>query len=289
MNKGLWVNANGRYLESSVLKVSLFVTDKDPMWQRPVSSTVGRLPAPLTALMLGTTAPFRESSTLDDAAIRKIIQQAKKNKKLKDVHVALGSGHPWAQLKRIWENKHISIPTKVWGTAMHPLSALNAALHRGDHYDPFSNTVVNYIKDPAILAHELGHAEDFANQTNPGVYILSRMNPVTMLNQEFIASSNAATLLDKINKRQKLKNRLKQLIRLNRVLGGGLGSYGGVVIGNALATISPEFRKLLSSHRGMNFIPPVAGALIGQAVGARFLPIGGRVLKRKLEQEDIGA
>ena len=50
----------------------VLIVDRQPMWKRPVSATIGRLNAPMTAMALGTTAPFRPGPCLGDDEVQRV-------------------------------------------------------------------------------------------------------------------------------------------------------------------------------------------------------------------------
>jgi len=72
---------------------------------------------------------------------------------------------------------------------------LFAELSRGDYYNPYTHTAVNYSNVEAIFAHEVGHAKDFKRFNTDWIYSLCRAIPPVMLYQEAKASLNAKELL----------------------------------------------------------------------------------------------
>ena len=310
------------YKAEAMDKLALQVDDRLPFSERLVSATLGRMSSPLMAAVLGTSAPFREAATMEDPKIRKLVARFKRDKELSDVQLSLGSTRPIEQLKRTWTNKNTWLPTKVMGTLAWPSSMMGAAMRRGDYYDPFANTAVVYNKEPAIIAHELGHAKDFKQKGAPGAYMVGRTLPPLMLYQEYTASRNAAEGMNTQKGSDRIK--LKNMERLNRILGGGMGSYvaGASYIladqmaarkGRRLPTImSPDslenvfkhlpakgsiaakilrFLKLPNdkyqlAHGITATIYVLLGALTGQLVAKRTLMFGGRKLRRKVEKQD---
>ena len=265
-------------------KLALTVTDYTGMSDNPLSATVGRLNAPVQALLLGTTAPFKGSASLDDPELAAAIEELKENKALDDVHLNLGGTTPIDNLSRVWSNKNISLPSKLLGTVGSPLNDLVTALTRSDNYNVYSNTATLFNPDEALLRHELGHAEDFSEAKNPVAYAITRgLIPGMTLYQEGQASINAIDgLADKLNteKGEELRGRLGRIDRANRVLGGGFGSYlgaglGGIAglaatpaliarYGKKLPAIfaNPNINKAIGSTGGA-----VLGALLGQLIG----------------------
>ena len=136
---------------------------------------------------------------------------------------------------------------KTAGLLLWPITELMKALLRMDCYDPFAHSIALYHRDSAILAHELGHAQDFAGREWRTLYICARSIPVVMLYQEWLASRLGA---------QNLRERglAKELKRANRVFAAGFASYIGAI----------WFAD------GGVFL----AALIGQAVGALVKPFG---------------
>jgi hypothetical protein len=72
---------------------------------------------------------------------------------------------------------------------------LFAELRRGDYYNPFTHTAVNYSNVESIFAHEVGHAKDFQRFDNDWIYSFARVVPPVMLYQEAQASLNAKNLM----------------------------------------------------------------------------------------------
>jgi hypothetical protein len=223
---------------------SLTVKEMLPMWRRPISAIFGRINAPFIALLLGTTAPFKSGPGSMNEDIRQVFIGFIKGNSRDRLELQLGSSRPLRNIVRIWRRNGLRICGKLIGTLFWPLSEIMRAIGRLDCYDPFAHTVVLYHRDPAILTHELGHAQDFAKRKWLTLYILARLLLPVLLYQEFKASSYGI-----INLRQ--RGLISQAKRANRVLCGGLGSYVGSV-----------FRA----------VGIILGALIGQAVGAIFRP-----------------
>ena len=254
---------------SGIVKSALDVFDREPMYKRPVSSTVGRAMSPLVALALGTTAPFRPGAYKDSERLKKLLEHASADEDLDDLAVSLGGGRPIEELKRIFKNPRTSLLTKAYGSASWPIVQLMTVLQRADHYDPFAHMVVQYNDDPAVLAHELGHARDFAGRKYPGLYTAGRVLPPIALYQEGRASKLALKdILESAKTDGEISEEgIRQARRANRVLSGGFGSYAG---------------NLLSSL-GLP-IGPIGGALVGQASGAvsqPFTPAEHRDLLKK--------
>ena len=223
------------------------IVDRQPMWMRPVSATVGRLVAPMMALVLGTLAFFKPSPKRSDADMLRVAQGFNKANVEDRLELQLGASRPLRNMRRIWRRKGLCVFGKLLGTLQWPVSEATKALFRMDCYDPFAHSIALYHRDTAILAHELGHAEDFASQKWRTLYIVARAFPVVLVIQEWKASSLGVGNL-------KDRGLVEEAKRANRVMGGGFGSYIGLVYPGQWAMI--------------------VAALIGQAVGALFKPFG---------------
>jgi tetratricopeptide (TPR) repeat protein len=229
----------------------VLVVDRRPMWRRPVSATIGRLNAASTALVLGTTAPFRRGPCLADNAVQRVAAGFRDADTGDRLELQLGSSMPLRNLIRIWKRRGIGIIGKILGTLMWPFRETIKAIGRVDCYDPFAHSVALYHNDPAILAHELGHAQDFASHRWRILYSLCRAIPLVMLYQEWKAS--------RLGMRNLQSRGLDgDINRANRVMGGGFGSYVGAIV---LELIVPGFGILI-------------GAILGQVIGALARPFG---------------
>ena len=222
----------------------LVVKDMLPMWMRPISATVGRLNAPFISLLLGTTAPFRPGPRSFHEDIRQVVESFIKGNTQDRLELQLGSSMPLRNIKRVWGRNGLSIFGKLLGTLFWPFSEGMRAIGRLDCYDPFAHSIVLYHRDPAILTHELGHAEDYAHRKWRTLYILARVLLPVLLYQEWKASSFGI-----MNLRE--RGLVSEAQRANRVLCGGFGSYLGSMF---------------------KVIGIILGALIGQAIGAAFKP-----------------
>lgn len=102
-------------------------------------------------------------TTPDEAQHRKAVKRMEKHfgPELADVDLRLGHQNLLTDWKRTWQNKHTTIPTKLFGTLTAPLTTLQTAFSRASHYNPITNTAVVYNDLPDVTSHELGHAADF--------------------------------------------------------------------------------------------------------------------------------
>jgi hypothetical protein len=280
---------------------ALTVSDKPPLHHRPVSGTIGRAMA-LPTLMVGTAAPLRRTASLSDKEIKDIVRQGMKSKELKNIYLDLGRVRPLEQIKRIARNPRMSAPIRMLAMLLSPLDSMKASLTRSDHYNPASETVTLFHKDPAILQHELGHARDFSKMRHPGLYMLARTVPGVPLIQEARASRFGTKAEVKRTEKEDLKDRLKKLRRTNRILGGAFGTYvGALMYGLSKKYLPEEYRHLAyeevrpgmsSSEKQRAMLSNMAKltlfiaspAFLGQAAGAAFLPFGGRAERAKLKE-----
>jgi hypothetical protein len=167
---------------------------------------------------------------------------------LGDHRVVLGGTRITRDIPRILTNKRTSLLGKGLGLATYGPTALLMNLHRGSHYNPFSDTTHLYGNSPATLTHELGHAIDFNSRPvhkGKGVggwlkrqggglirdgYMLSRALSPMMLAQEAMANITSEEALRKVYKNDPKK--LNQILdERQKVLPAGMGSYIGSLAG----------------------------------------------------------
>jgi len=174
-------------------KQALDVYDREPAILRPISSTIGKVLSMPAMDALGTA---HETAGLDNPDIKAYLDAVKDHSALKNIGVYLGSERLLDKLYRTWKNPRYGFGSKVMSTLNFPMRALEAAMGRVDHYDPSSDTISVFHSDPAILAHELGHAMDFstAKDHNLANRMYQRKSP---LDQEYLASNMAINALAK--------------------------------------------------------------------------------------------
>jgi hypothetical protein len=170
-----------------------------------------------------------------------------KEKSLDDVKIYINGTRPFDMLKRIWKNPRNGVAGKLLGTVSVPVDYLTTALMRSNSYNPYSNTVHLFSKNPSVLLHELGHAEDFNSADIPDTLLGKEWNglkrtaygaaaypiqPITSL-IEYKAWQNARNKIKAIIKRFPKEKKLhEQLIdSYYRSMPGFFGSY----IGSAVA------------------------------------------------------
>lgn len=188
----------------------------------------------------------------DNEAFANVIDSLKKDPDLAGTAVHLGE-RPFTELKRGLTNPKTSILSKLlYGGLIGPAQVLASLMStsRADQYNPFTDTVTVSTPDPAILRHELGHAQDFTRSENPGArglmpvleQILARASqgaipglpvPGSTMYIEYRANRNAINKLlkEKIKKKRIEKKDEEELDYTNRILGGSYGSYSGGLSG----------------------------------------------------------
>lgn len=289
-------------LAASLEKLALRISDvSGPVSSltAPVSYSLGRLGNVPQALLLGTTRGIMDTSNPDsvreigeayeeiaEADLDKKREKASKRSRGRKIldyltgydprgqgeaRFSAGGSEVLENLGRVWSRPGISLPGRLLGTVGSPAADLSSALTRSDHYNPWAHTVTSYSNEPAIQAHELGHAQDFAEKNHPLLYQLAYNLPFVNLYHEAKASQNAMPIL-----RKALKKRLKakteaggsravlddQMLadsstsRVNRILSGSYGSYIGAALAN-INGVPPALGRYLG----------IPGALIGQLVG----------------------
>lgn len=179
-----------------------------------------------------------------------------------------GEDLPWYKQigGRVWNNPRTSLIGKLLGTVGTPISNVMSSLTRGSHYNPHTDTAVQFMDEPSVTEHELGHAIDFNQVTGkkPAKSMLGRFGqrlgrdayglaysiPPVKLWHEGKANieSNEALEEGLADKPDELADRKA---RRWETLPAGYGSYIGNVAG-------PQF-----ALPGM-----IAGKAVGMGVGA---------------------
>jgi len=165
---------------------------------------------------------------------------------LHDTKFRLNQYAPFADLGRLFKNRHIAWPYRVLlglpATLLTDVLLPGRIFPWGDYYNPFTNTVHLYSDEPAIALHEAGHAYDFSSRRFKGTYGALRLIPFLNLAQEWIATDEAIQYL------QEIKDTQTEL-RAYKVLYPAYGSYIGGYIYAPIGT--------------------VIGVLAGHAIGQR--------------------
>jgi len=145
------------------------------------------------------------------------------------------------------------------------------------HYSPITNSIGTFGDNPAVLAHELGHAADF-NEDKHWIRRASRKLPYYgNLRTEYVANRNAKEILSNITDDEDRQKRIHALRRSSlypsygTYLGGAAGSLigGGGLLAAALAA-GTEPRAAATVG--------VAGSMLGGLSGALLGGWGGRAL-----------
>lgn len=213
------------------IKIAKIETYKDqPLWQRPVSGIVGRAMSPIYSL-LSANEDFMKPGPIqkDIQGLDKYYNTHKQD--AKDINLAIypNAAHPIDNLTRIWQRKGLSIPGKMIGSVLSPVTDLATALTRGDHYNPYAHSITSYVNTPAVKLHEIGHAEDFQKSKLKTLYALSRGIPIAnipaTLYQEWVANREGGKKL-----KQYIKDKYKggnefELRKGDATLTGGMASY----------------------------------------------------------------
>lgn len=268
--------------DSYLIKQAMEVKEMGPLYQRPVSGTVGYSSAPVLSAITGSLDPFRGGPSKND--LKDVLEYYGDKLDLPGLplRVNLGEGHPIDDITRTWKNPNTSILTKLLGTVSAPISGASAALNRSDHYNPMAHSVTVFSKNRTILDHEMGHAKDFKERTYPGLYMLARaapgVGPGVGLYQEALASNSAA---DAAKERGESPGSQQTAQRL---LGGAFGTY----VGHALKKLLKLPDVVLERGKRSFNLPVYAlgGAALGQAVGHYAQPFGNKKNNPKEDKKE---
>jgi hypothetical protein len=167
-----------------------------------------------------------------------------------------GDNLPWYRRLggRVLHNQKVSLPMRLIGMPQTLVTNAITPLLRASHYNRMSDTIGEYMHEPAVTQHELGHALDFNSLygIKPGkgniaskplkglagdLYHASYfMIPGANLVHEARANSLSDDALKKAlgaNSKEYKQNAIER----TRVLPAGYGSYVGALAGNPLAGI----------------------------------------------------
>jgi len=240
-------------VDNLLTKIALVVEDKPPFYKRPVSATLGRLQDPITALLSTSLRVLGRTASKEDVNINEIITALEKVDPdfAKDLKISLGRRRLLDAYKRIFTSKRISLPSKLYWALLNTLITPIAALQRADYYDPGAHEVVLYHSEPAILAHELGHAEDFYRKKYPTLYALLRFLYPGTLFQEYQASKNAPEYFELANLSEAEKKRLDRILTaaLGTYIGAPFAPYGTLTGGLAGAVAGMTGRPFTELHK----------------------------------------
>jgi len=277
------------YLEGYLQKIALKVYDREPFKKRPVSGTIGRIGG-LTALLTSSTAPLRKTIGREDEEISTILEEGAEDESLKGSAVSLGSFRPVVQAKRILRNKQLSTPSKMLGIATLPGTAAISTLLRADNYNPFSDMATMFNNEPAILRHELGHAQDFKSRKYPGLYALSRYLPPMVLYQEWKAYKNAIAAATSAESKKEdpaegeTKKSKKKLDKMKRLLYMAFGTYAGGIAYGSLRKM--EIVPGIPGPDVVRRLAPAAGGALAGLLAYKLDPLRWSPKKDKDKDDD---
>lgn len=135
----------------------------------PLSAVTGRIRTLPGALLVGQERALDWLSSPDETKLRQNLKQEMKDELLKDVVLRLNGTNTVDDYKRIWTNKKLWLPEKLFGSAILPMLNVNVNANRADHYNPYTNAANVYTNIPAITKHELGHAKSFEGFKYPSL------------------------------------------------------------------------------------------------------------------------
>lgn len=288
------------------------VSDRRNSVEGAVAGTIGRIhPDSLFgAALLAPTAPIRHLRGLDAQQAERLVAAADKDfgDDLDGVKVRVGGGDVIGDVRRVLARKDNTVLDKFVGVPVSIMAGGMTALSRGDHYNPFAHTVTSYSGDPAVLAHELGHAADFGKRKNmeglayrqgdAALKILGNTaaKAVGMSGAAGAAANAAAMPFTMFKEYQATKNALKGkalrremasqygasseedgAAQARNVLAPAYGTYtgasaaAGLALANKLSAPKANTlrKRITDATRGRRqALFPIAGALLGHA-GAR--------------------
>lgn len=141
---------------------------------------------------------------------------------LTDVKISINQWAPHKEIARVFKNKNIVWPYKIFFLPSTLVVSLIARPFSGllisDYYDPASNTVHLFSDEICIGMHEAGHAKDFASRRWKGTYALLRMFPGLDVFQESVASDEAFYQLE-------AGDEYEELFRAYRILYPAYSTY----------------------------------------------------------------
>jgi hypothetical protein len=199
---------------NQLTKIAVEVYDRRPLFQRPVSGSVGRLASLYQALRLGSIAPVKAGPTADDLRQLADLYEVESEDDFldaqeqatgkRDLEMALYAGgvRPIENLKRIWKrptkrkkgDPGLSILGKLIGTATSPISDAITALVRHDTYNPYANSATQHTNSDFMTAKLLGNARDFQGRSAVLGGFARGLRPLVSM-QEYGASKHGIDLL----------------------------------------------------------------------------------------------
>ncbi len=135
----------------------IVIVDRQPMWMRPVSAIIGRLFAPLYAVLLGSTAFFKPGPKLSDPEVQEVAADFGRGSHEDVLELQLGSSMPLRNLRLIWKRKGIGIVGKLLGFLLWPFIEMLKALHGhqqiGRKIAGFAGTLIRKIDGDSWSFH----------------------------------------------------------------------------------------------------------------------------------------
>lgn len=140
---------------------------------RPVSTTVGRL-GDLSRAISEDDSHLNSmvSDGMSEEQARSIADQYQLLNRFdedngQEVQVQIGGDRPLRNIWRSLMNPRLKLHQKLYGAMTSPLRSALASFSRADRYDPYSHSIIAHSSLPAVLARNLGVAEDYALSADP--------------------------------------------------------------------------------------------------------------------------
>lgn len=246
-------------------KLAIKIVDKDlPVYKRPISGILGRAFSPVASLALLSRDPLKPGPNKKNKNLAEIVKAYSKDPELKNLKIYLNHYSAIDRAKDILANKRSSGVTKLLALAQTPFTSFQTSITRGDHYDAAANSVTLYTNNPAILAHELGHAKDYNKGHLEGKLLTRALADVLPLSPGTLYSEAKASI--EAHKKLKKTKSFKHDVKSRGILGGAFGTYVGGGIGALVASRRANRGKPRSVVSKL--APVVAGSLVGRVVAS---------------------
>lgn len=139
------------------------------------------------------------SSATEDALVTYLA--ARQEPVLNEAVFRLNQYRPGQDLARLCRNHYVAWPYRLLlglpATLIGDVLLPGRLFPWGDYYNPWNNTVHLYSNHPAIALHEAGHVHDLSPRRWRGTYSACRLIPFVDLYQEYRASDEAITYLER--------------------------------------------------------------------------------------------
>lgn len=134
-------------------------------YNKILANTVGRLSGVLTHSLL-TLKPWQWLQNPDVAKVKDILSRYSNVDRDADHTIYLGHTNRWDQIKKMFAKRKWfgNFIQNLWFVPMLILEGISANFSRADHYNPITKSITLYSPNEWIAAHELWHAEDFAQK-----------------------------------------------------------------------------------------------------------------------------